>query len=61
MDLTIDLFIIMTARIAVLFACGGYLFYRWAKAPRRYYFDLPFLIGISFVALGASKVLDMFL
>ncbi len=61
MELTLDLYITITVRIAVLFACGGYLFYRWAKAPRRYYFDLPFLIGLSFTALAISKFFDVYL
>ncbi len=43
----------------MLFTCGGYLFYRWAKAPRRYFFDLPFLMGVSFTALAASKIFDI--
>ncbi len=51
----------MTARIAVLFACGGYLFYKWVKAPRHYTFDLPFLMGVSFTALAVSKIFDVFL
>ncbi len=61
MELTLDLYIAITVRIAVLFACGGYLFYRWARAPRRYYFDLPFLIGISYIALAISKFFDIYL
>jgi hypothetical protein len=60
-ELTWDLYLTIVLRIAVLFACGGYLFYKWAKAPRRYFFDLPFLIGVSFTALAASKVLDIIL
>ncbi len=56
-----DLLIVMLIRIAFLFAGGGYLFYKWAKAPRRYFSDFPFLMGISFSALGASKVFDIVL
>ncbi len=51
----------MSVRIAVLFSCGGYLFYKWVKAPRHYTFDLPFLMGVSFTALAISKILDVFL
>ncbi len=61
MELTLDLMITITVRIIVLFACGGYLFYRWRKAPRRYHFDLPFLMGVSFVALAISKFFDIIL
>ncbi len=54
-----DLLIVMLIRIAFLFAGGVYLFYKWVKAPRRYFSDFPFLMGISFTALGASKVFDI--
>ncbi len=61
MELALDLYVTIISRVAVMFACGGYLFYRWAKAPRRYYFDLPFLMGVSFSALAVSKIFDIFL
>jgi hypothetical protein len=51
----------MLVRVVVLFACGGYLFYRWTNAPRRYFSDIPFLMGVSFTALAASKIFDIYL
>ncbi len=61
MELTLDLYLAIIARMAVLFSCGGYLFYKWIKAPRHYTFDLPFLMGVSFTALAVSKIFDIFL
>jgi FtsH-binding integral membrane protein len=56
-----DLLAIMVVRTAILTASGLYLFRQWFRAPRRYFSDMPFLMGVSFVALAASKVFDIFL
>ncbi|HMF30742.1 MAG TPA: hypothetical protein VKK79_04975 [Candidatus Lokiarchaeia archaeon] len=56
-----SLLAVLIVRTVVLFGFGAYLFYSWGKAPRRYFSDFPFLMGVSFTALAASKIFDIIL
>ncbi len=55
------LIIATTVKAAVLLGLSNYLLQLWKAQQKRYKTDFPFLMGISFLVYGTSKVLDIFL
>jgi len=59
MSISVDLFLVVLSRIILLSINSIYLFHKWYRAPRHYFSDFPFLMGVSFLALTISKFFDI--
>ncbi len=52
------IWIVEILKVIVIATCGGFLLYRWQKAERHFFTDLPFLFACAFFLLAAGEAVD---
>ncbi len=61
MIMDIELTLIVSSRIVILFACGLLLFKSWMGCNKRYVSDFPFVFSLIFFSLVLGKIVDLYI
>jgi len=61
MKMDIEITILLSSRIVILFACGLLLLKSWMGYNKRFLSDFPFVFALIFFAFMLGKVVDMYI